>query len=184
MSKLLVSAVVAAGLMLGGASSFAGEAKEKTGSSVKHSATGESQMMGKTGMTDEMRMSGMVGQVTAVNGDTIEVRSKDGITRSLKITAKSQEQNKGKLQGLSAETIKVGDTVYIQSTEQGRDVSIHKISESGSGTWMMDETGGIKENGSGKTMKGEPNSGSEPAPSDFESESRSPGEGGQEDPTK
>lgn len=184
MSKLLVSAVVAAGLMLGGASSFAGEAKEKTGSSVKHSATGESQMMGKTGMTDEMRMSGMVGQVTAVNGDTIEVRSKDGITRSLKITAKSQEQNKGKLQGLSAETIKVGDTVYIQSTEQGRDVSIHKISESVSGTWMMNETGGMKEKGSGKTMKGEPNSGTEPAKSDFESESRSPGEGGQEDPTK
>jgi hypothetical protein len=168
MSKLLVVVVVATSLILGAVGSLAGGTKEKTGSSSY-----QSQVMATTGMAHEMMG---VGQVTAVDGDTIEVRSEDGITRSFKITAKTQEQNQGKLQTLSAKTIKVGDTVYIESEEQGRDVSIYKISESGWGTWI-DDMGEMKEDGSGQDMKGEPKT-------DFESESRSPGEGGKEDPTK
>jgi hypothetical protein len=77
-----------------------------------------------------MRMNGIIGEVTKVRGDNIWVKDKAGEIRSFSITGSQ------KLEELQAETIKVGDRVLVQFEEQGIKVSIYKIGESRSGTWM------------------------------------------------
>lgn len=186
MNKLFVSALLAAGIMVGGGSAFATDSGEEASSEAMEGTstemTGESSEQMK--MDDEMmmRMGGVTGEVTGIEGDTIRIKDKQGITRSFEITG---DQN---LEELSVETIQIGDKVYVQFQEQGREVEIHKISESGKGTMMEESESGamMEESGSGAMESGESSetSSTTEGKGDFDKESRTPAEGSKKDPTQ
>jgi FtsP/CotA-like multicopper oxidase with cupredoxin domain len=105
MKKLFISAIIVAGLALGGVSSFA--ANDTKVNDTK--ASGRTEMKGST---QEMTLSG---KITKIKGDSLIVRDDTGKVHKV-IPAEPSE----------LKHVKVGENVSIEM-KNGRAVAIHKI---------------------------------------------------------
>ncbi|MGH7890241.1 MAG: LysM peptidoglycan-binding domain-containing protein [Thermodesulfobacteriota bacterium] len=113
MKKLLVSTLIASGLVISGASSFALEEQPKDAQTEQHMQEGAEH--GANTSTTEVR-----GEVTNVQDKTVEIKDETGKTHSFDTT------NLQNLEELEAESIKPGDSVIVK-IDSGKAILIEKV---------------------------------------------------------
>ena len=119
MSKLLLSSILASGLLLAGGSAYADNANQN-----KDAVEAQSEQTMDQGTDVETRMPIYIsGKITGIDGDTIKIKETDGTEHTVKITGFEELQN------LQAETLEVGDSVVVL-TKDTKPYAISKVVES------------------------------------------------------
>ncbi|MEQ9618437.1 MAG: hypothetical protein RIG61_04610 [Deltaproteobacteria bacterium] len=123
MSKLLLSTIMASGLMLTGGNLYAGSTDHD-----QDSKTHAEETMKQDSDMKEMKDHGNYkGEVTAIDGDKVTIKDKEGMEHTVVITSYQD------LQELQAETLETGDRVMVLSRD-GKPYAISKTAEA----WTVD----------------------------------------------
>lgn len=123
MSKLLLSTIMASGLMLTGGNLYA----ENTDHDQSLKSHSEQTVNQDSDMKRVEGREGIKGEVVAIDGDTVKIKDKDGIEHTVVITGFQD------LQELQAETLEVGDSIVVLQRD-GRPYAISKTAEA----WTLD----------------------------------------------
>ena len=120
MSKLLLSSILASGLLLAGGSAYAGDAdydKEAKTTQTEQEMNQESQA------ANEAQDHGNIkGEVVGIEGDSVKIKDENGAVHTVRITGFED------LQQLQAETLEEGDTVVVLE-RNGEPYAISKVAE-------------------------------------------------------
>jgi len=135
MSKLLLSSILASGLLLAGGSAHAGDAdhnKEAKAAQTEQQMNQETDAVNDTkatteSMSDAATDGNYAGEVVGIEGDTVQVKDKEGTEHTVQITGFED------LQELQAESLEKGDKVVVL-TRDGKPYAISKVAEA----WMPD----------------------------------------------
>lgn len=135
MSKLLLSSILASGLLLAGGSAHAGDAdynKEAKTTQTEQEMNQDADAVDETetttdSMSDAATDGNYAGEVVGIEGDTIQVKDTDGMEHTVNVTGFED------LQELQAESLEKGDKVVVL-TRDAKPYAISKVAEA----WVPD----------------------------------------------
>jgi len=135
MSKLLLSSILASGLLLAGGSAYAGDAdydKEAKTTQTEQEMNQDADAVDETetttdSMSDAATDGNYAGEVVGIEGDTIQVKDTDGMEHTVNVTGFED------LQELQAESLEKGDKVVVL-TRDAKPYAISKVAEA----WVPD----------------------------------------------